>query len=78
LLLLTIPMVIMTIYIGVFVVRRLPATDAVAALGLATAVMGGMYGLSTLSVALVPLLVIRYQTVARALDTMVETRAAGI
>lgn len=71
LLLLTIPMIAMTIYILMLLIRRLSATDAVAVLGLITAVAGGMYGLSTLSVALVPLLAIHYQTIAHAIGTTI-------
>ena len=72
LLLLTIPMVSMIIYISVLLLRKLQAADAIAVLGLVTAVGGGMYGLSTLSVALVPLLVIRYQAIARVVADAVQ------
>lgn len=69
-LLLAVPLLAMVGYIGAHVVARSTAFNAVVLLALVSALAGGIYGLSTLSICLIPVLLLRP---AAALRTMVES-----
>ena len=72
LLLLAVPMLLMLGYIGVHVIVRSTAFNAVILLAIASALSGGIYGLSTLSICLVPMLLLRPVTVLRTLAKTVR------
>ena len=72
LLLLAVPMLLMLGYIGVHVIVQSTAFNAVVLLAIVSALSGGIYGLSTLSICLVPILLFRPVAVLRTLAKTVR------
>jgi hypothetical protein len=77
LLLLAVPLAVMVAYIGVYLVSRSTAINTVTLIALASAVAGGVYGFSTLSIGLIPLLLIRPWSVVEILGSVGEVEPAS-
>ena len=78
LVLLMVPMLALAGYAGAHVVRRSTATNRVAVLALCSALAGGIFGLSTLSVGLVPALLVRPGPIARIIGRSLKAPAAQV